>query len=131
MATSDGQIVGCVALETFGGVALLRSLAVLEPRRGSGLGGALYEGILNHARYKGLSRLFLLTTTAAPFFARRGFRPVKRFEAPEAMARSEQFASLCPSTAMCMALSLQPYRSSSWAADAAGLSKWYSFARAH
>jgi amino-acid N-acetyltransferase len=55
---------------------------------------------------KARERLFLLTTTAAPFFARRGFAPVKRSTAPEAMTKSPQFASLCPSTAACMALVL-------------------------
>jgi amino-acid N-acetyltransferase len=106
VATSNGQVVGCVALETFESVALLRSLAVLEPLRGGGLGRALYDRILDRARERGLTRLFLLTTTAAPFFERRGFQSVERSQAPDAMTRSAQFASLCPSTASCLALSL-------------------------
>jgi amino-acid N-acetyltransferase len=106
VAASEGQVVGCVALETFGRAALLRSLAVIEQVRGAGLGRVLYDRIVARAKEKGLKRLFLLTTTAAPFFARRGFESVDRSEAPENMTKSAQFASLCPSTATCMALSI-------------------------
>jgi amino-acid N-acetyltransferase len=84
----------------------LRSLAVAAQVRGAGLGRLLYDQIVARAKDRGLTRLFLLTTTAAPFFARRGFESVDRSEAPETMTKSAQFASLCPSTAACMALSL-------------------------
>ena len=106
VAVSGGQIVGCGALETFAGAALLRSLAVAAQHRGAGLGGDLYERLIARARALGLTRLFLLTTTAAAYFARRGFEPVDRATAPAPMTKSAQFASLCPSTAACMALAL-------------------------
>lgn len=106
VAIVDGEIAGCVGLEMFDTAGLLRSLAVREPLRGSGLGSALFERILAVARGKGAQRLFLLTTTAAPFFARRGFASADRSAAPEAMGKSAQFASLCPSTAACMQLCL-------------------------
>lgn len=106
VAVQDDRVVGGVALETFQGVALLRSLAVVEPLRGSGLGSALYDRVLARARQLGLSQLFLLTTTAAPFFERRGFRRVERSQAPDVVARSAQFATLCPASATCLALSL-------------------------
>ena len=106
VAIVDGEIAGCVGLEMFDTAGLLRSLAVREPRRGSGFGSALFERILTVARRKGGQRLFLLTTTAARFFARRGFESVDRAAAPEAMGKSAQFASLCPSTAACMHLYL-------------------------
>jgi amino-acid N-acetyltransferase len=106
LASSDDHMVGCAALETFGDTALLRSFAVVEEVRGTGLGGVLYDGIVARAKDKGLRRLFLLTTTATPFFASRGFQLIERSEAPEAMSRSAQFASLCPSTATCMVLLL-------------------------
>ena len=106
VAIADGQVVGCGALETFGEAALLRSLAVAAQHRGAGLGGDLYERLIARAKERGLARLFLLTTTAAPYFARRGFAAVERATAPAPMTKSAQFASLCPSTATCMALSL-------------------------
>jgi amino-acid N-acetyltransferase len=106
VAIVDGNVVGCVGLEMFEPAGLLRSLAVREPHRGSGLGSALFQRIIGVAREKRAERLFLLTTTAAPFFERRGFVPVDRSMAPEAMGKSTQFASLCPSTAACMTLPL-------------------------
>ena len=106
VAVVDGQLVGCGALETFGGSALLRSLAVTQKRRGAGVGAQLYDRLVSRAKEKRMKRLFLLTTTAAPYFARRGFELVERSTAPEAMTKSAQFESLCPSTAACMALSL-------------------------
>ena len=106
VAIADGQLIGCGALETFDGAALMRSLAVAERHRGAGLGNEIYDRLVTRAKEKGVTRLFLLTTTAAPYFARRGFELVERSTAPEAMTRSAQFASLCPSTAACMTLSL-------------------------
>ena len=75
VALGQGRVVGCVALERFEGVALLRSLAVAESLRGSGVGRELHDCALARARELGLSRLFLLTTTAAPFFERCVFQP--------------------------------------------------------
>ena len=106
VAVADGQVVGCGALETFDEAALLRSLAVAAQHRGAGLGGDLCERLVARAKERGLTRLFLLTTTAAPYFARRGFETVDRGTAPAPMTKSAQFASLCPSTATCMALFL-------------------------
>ena len=106
VAVRDGGMVGCGALETLDDSALLRSLAVAEQHRGAGVGGDLYERLIARARERGLKRLFLLTTTAAPYFARQGFEPIDRAVAPERVTKSAQFTSLCPSTATCMVLSL-------------------------
>jgi amino-acid N-acetyltransferase len=106
VAVSAGQLVGCGALERFGSAALLRSLAVSPEYRGKGAGAQLYERLVVRAKELGLARLFLLTTTAAPYFSRRGFQVVDRASAPEPMTRSAQFANLCPSTATCMSLAL-------------------------
>jgi len=106
MAVDGAKLLGCIALEMFGDAALLRSLAVATDQRGAGLGGALYDHLVARARQQGLRRLFLLTTSAAPFFTRRGFALVDRSEVPARMATSAQFVGLCPSTAACLALSL-------------------------
>jgi amino-acid N-acetyltransferase len=106
VAAVDGEVVGCGALERFERAGLLRSLAVAEQQRGVGIGAELYERLVARAKELGFARLVLLTTTAAPYFARRGFAVVDRATAPAAMTTSAQFATLCPSTATCMALSL-------------------------
>ena len=63
------QVVGAVALELYGREALLRSLVVASAWRGRGLGLALAQAALALARSRGVERVFLLTETAAGFFA--------------------------------------------------------------
>jgi N-acetylglutamate synthase-like GNAT family acetyltransferase len=80
----SGTIVGTVGLEVMGDLGLLRSLAVLPELRGQRLGHALWDGARDLARRRGISRLYLLTTTAAGLFSRCGFKAVARDEVPEA-----------------------------------------------
>jgi amino-acid N-acetyltransferase len=54
----------------------------------------------------GLRRIYLLTETAAPFFARLGFTPVDRDAVDEAVQASEEFSRLCPATAAVMVYDL-------------------------
>jgi amino-acid N-acetyltransferase len=58
------------------------------------------------ARTTGLSRLYLLTTTASQFFARVGYEVISRVEAPNSLQRNSQFAELCPASAVCMSKTL-------------------------
>ena len=103
VAVTGGALQGCVGLEPLGADALLRSLAVRDGRRHAGLGGALFERALHLATARRIETLFLLTTSAEAFFARRGFRTIARADAPEAVRASRQFSDLCPKTAVCMA----------------------------
>ena len=50
--------------------------------------------------------LRLLTTTATAFFRRIGSVAVDRAEAPPALHGSEEFAHVCPASAVCMLLRL-------------------------
>jgi amino-acid N-acetyltransferase len=106
VATSNGQIEGCVGLERHGAAALLRSLAVREQRRGAGVGDALLARARELAVAQRAEALFLLTTSAEQFFARRGFITVDRAMVPADVAGSAQFAGLCPTSAICMMLKL-------------------------
>jgi amino-acid N-acetyltransferase len=101
-----GVVQGVVGLEPAGRSALLRSLAVHPSARGSGYGTALMQAAEAHGRSLGMDALYLLTTTAAAFFQQRGYKPIPRDEAPSAIARTDEFARLCPSTATCMQKSL-------------------------
>ena len=106
VATADGQTEGCVGLDIHGAAALLRSLAVREQRRGVGVGDALLARARELAAAHGVETLFLLTTSASQFFARRGFITVDRSIVPADLAGSAQFAGLCPTSATCMMLKL-------------------------
>ncbi len=101
-----GEFRGAVALELYGADALLRSLVVDAAARGSGLGTALVDAVLDLARRRGVTRLYLLTESAAPFFARRGFVAVGRGDVPAAVLASVQFRSVCPQSAGVRSLAL-------------------------
>src|SRR5262245_49087418 len=110
LVARDGEeIVGCVALELYGPVALLRSLAVAPSRRGDGLGRRLTGAGLELGRRAGVSAFCLLTTTAPEFFARHfAFRPIARAAVPAPVRQSVEFVSACPETAQAMLLAAPP-----------------------
>jgi amino-acid N-acetyltransferase len=54
------------------------------------------------ARENGVRELYLLTMTAALFFANRGYEKVERSKAPAALQGTTEFASLCPVSSVCM-----------------------------
>jgi len=97
---------GVVGLEIYGTVALLRSLAVATDCRGIGCGKALVAEAERYAQSKGVTELYLLTTTAADFFERLGYRRSARENAPEAIRQTKEFSGLCPSSAAVMAKAL-------------------------
>jgi GNAT superfamily N-acetyltransferase len=82
--------------------ALLRSIVVREERRGHGAGAEILNVLLAEACALGCDEIWLLTTSADAFFARRGFAPVPRAEAPAAIAATGQFKELCPDSAVLM-----------------------------
>lgn len=95
-------LAGCVGLEVFDDAGLLRSLAVASGARSKGLGSAALSEIEATARSAGLTRLYLLTTTAADFFERHGYSRADRTAVPTAIAACSEFTSLCPASAICM-----------------------------
>lgn len=77
-----GGIVGTIGLRDIGdGAAALRKMFVHPDYRGAGgLARALLDTLLDHARARGLSRIYLGTSdrflAAHRFYARNGFQPV-------------------------------------------------------
>lgn len=106
LAVDDGDVVGCGGLEVHGSAGLLRSMVVRQSVRGEGYGGAIASELAREARDAGLDELYLLTTTAAGFFAHRGYERVDRERAPDAIRATTQFTELCPASATCMRTSL-------------------------
>ena len=101
-------IMGVVGMEVRDDVGLLRSLAVAAERRGGGLAARLVDALEARARAIGIRTLYLLTTTAEGFFARRGYATVDRATVPDAILATEQFRGICCSTAPCMSKRLIP-----------------------
>jgi amino-acid N-acetyltransferase len=106
VAEENGAIAGCAALERYGEIALLRSVAVDSPVRGRRLGERLVSQLIAIARRDGIESLFLLTTTAAEWFPRFGFRSIERGLAPAGLSKSSEFRGACPATAVLMSLDL-------------------------
>jgi N-acetylglutamate synthase-like GNAT family acetyltransferase/mannose-6-phosphate isomerase-like protein (cupin superfamily) len=102
LAEEDGRLVGSIGLEQVGNDALVRSLAVAPELRGQGLAARLDEAAVELARARGVKTLYLLTTTAEAYAARRGYERIPRTEVPEAVLALPQFRALCPATAVCM-----------------------------
>lgn len=94
---------GVVGLELYGEDALLRSLAVDPATRGRGCAKALVARAERHAREQGAQRVYLLTTTAADFFAHLGYKRVERDNAPDSIRATSEFSALCPASSVLMA----------------------------
>ena len=102
VAEEQGRIVGVIGLEVYGECALLRSAVVAKGKRGSGLGSDLVESLLDRAEVRGVSEIYLLTTTAEGFFPRFGFRPIPRADVATGVRASEEFRGACPDSAVAM-----------------------------
>jgi amino-acid N-acetyltransferase len=102
----NGEVIAAGALQRFGSSALLRSVAVAPHLRGTGLGQTVVSELERLARTARINRLILLTQTAVEFFARQGYRVIERSSAPQDVQGSDEFRSLCPSSATCMAKTL-------------------------
>jgi N-acetylglutamate synthase-like GNAT family acetyltransferase len=106
VAFEGGALAGCGGFESYDGVVLLRSMAVVQAHRGAGLGAHLTRHLLDRAFNRGAKEAILLTTTAGDYFARFGFVPISRESAPEAVQKSEEFRGACPDSALVMRLTL-------------------------
>jgi len=106
VAESEGKLVGVAGLEVYGASALLRSVAVEDSWRGSGVGRSLIDRALGEARQAGIEDVFLLTTTAEHYFPRFGFSCVSRDEVRDEVRASVEFQDACPSSAVVMRKSL-------------------------
>jgi len=102
LAEHEGTPIGVVGLEVYREAALLRSAAVEESWRGSGVGRALIDRALAVTQERGIHDVFLLTTTAEDYFPRFGFACITRDSVPESVKASAEFQGACPSSAVVM-----------------------------
>ena len=96
--------IAVAGLERYGEVGLVRSVAVADDVAAQGLGSALVRTLLQRARERGIGAVYLLTTTAAGWFPRFGFRVVRREDLPQVLEKSAELRGACPSTAVAMEL---------------------------
>jgi amino-acid N-acetyltransferase len=109
VAMRGEELVGTIGLERHGSegtAALLRSAAVRQTERGTGIGEALVHALLERARAERITSLVLLTTTAERWFPRFGFERITRDDVPAALHASREFQGACPASAVVMRLAM-------------------------
>jgi amino-acid N-acetyltransferase len=102
VAELNGAIVGSAALDVHGADALLRSVVVASDLITLGVGTRLVTDLLTFAANRRISDVFLLTTTAAEWFPRFGFRVTERSLVPRTLSATVEFTKACPSSAVVM-----------------------------
>jgi amino-acid N-acetyltransferase len=101
-ARGAAGLAGVVGLQPLDHAALLRSLAVAPDQRGLGVGSRLCDEAEALARAGKVTDLYLLTSTAADWFAARGYVRVERSALPQAVRETSEFRDLCPASAVAM-----------------------------
>jgi amino-acid N-acetyltransferase len=99
---SEQALDGVIGLELYPPVALLRSLAVAQAARSRGIGRSLVLEAERYARSRGVTEIYLLTTTAERFFARSGYERILRDAVPPPIRETQEFSSLCPASSAVM-----------------------------
>lgn len=102
LVKEEEALKACAGVELFDNLGLLRSVAVSESLRGTGIGSKLIQYVLRESKASGITSLYLLTETAEPFFGKLGFVKAERDQAPESIKKSREFADLCPASAVLM-----------------------------
>ncbi len=81
VAEDDAEIIGHVQVITGDDAAELKSMAVAESRRATGIGRALVRAALEHCRQNAAKRLLVATAAAdignLRFYQRQGFRMLR------------------------------------------------------
>ena len=91
LVKTDNQIVAVYAFEIFDHVGILRSVAVIDEYKGSGIGTHIMKQVETDVIELKLKKLILLTTTAEKFFEKFGFDIIPRDSVPEVVKQSFEF----------------------------------------
>lgn len=102
----ESELIAVVGLQCMGATALLRSLAVSNNHHGKGIGSSLVSFAESRALAKGVGQVYLLTTDAEEYFYKLGYGTVSRDMAPDVIVSTDQFSTICPSSAMLMVKNL-------------------------
>ena len=107
VARDGGELVGCGGSEAYANAALIRSIAVAPMYRSRGIGRLLVRQLLDRLSSLGIREFYLLTTSAADYFKRRGFKKCDRDEVNPQLLASREFQDACPTSATVMRLVMQ------------------------
>lgn len=97
---NEGQLLGYAGLEIFGADALLRSIVVPGRLRGQGHGRTLVDAAQREASRRGVTQLWLFTSSAVGFFSHLGYAVTPREAAPATILATRQATKICATAAM-------------------------------
>lgn len=100
------EIIATIGIETYGNVALLRSLCVKEGYKNQKVGEKMLSYLIALCQHENIEALYLLTTTAEDYFMRQGFTKIERENTPQSIQQTREFKDICPSSAVIMCLKL-------------------------
>ena len=102
VATENGRVIGTIGMEQYGDIGLVRSLVVASPMRGRSIGKRLVKQLIERARVKQVSMLYLLSGPADRIYTRFGFESMARADLPTRLYTSTELQdpSSTASTAM-------------------------------
>jgi amino-acid N-acetyltransferase len=96
------EVIATVAVEYDYNDALLRSLSVSEDKRSSGIGAELVDFIEDYVSKQGVRTIYILATTAANFFSRRGYTLIDRSNVPQFIKDTKEYSVICASSSNLM-----------------------------
>ncbi len=102
IARNSDRLVGCIGLEIYENVGLMRSVAIHPSFQGQGLGRKLVETIHDFSMKNGLKEIYLLTETAEHYFPKFGYVVIPREEADPKVKQSVEFTTVCADSGICM-----------------------------
>ncbi|MHA2110185.1 MAG: arsenic resistance N-acetyltransferase ArsN2 [Candidatus Hodarchaeales archaeon] len=98
----EKTIVGCVGIEIYENVGLLRSVALHPSFQGKGIGRQMVNKMEAYSVENRLDKIYLLTDTAESFFLKLGYNLIPREETDTRVKQSIEFKTLCPSSPVLM-----------------------------
>ena len=100
------KLIGYFGYEHFANQALFRSMIVVPEAKNKGYGSLIWHNAKEKLQDEGVNEVYLLTNTAAPFFAKQGFVEIARESAPEAILATNEFKEFSPADSICMKINL-------------------------
>ena len=98
----SGRLVAAGGVQLFSKEALIRSIATHSDFQGKGLASDILDSLERLSQERGVTNLYLLTTTAEGYFKNNGYHRIERRFVPCSIASTSQFSSLCPDSAALM-----------------------------
>lgn len=99
---ANNHLIGVAGVEQYFPFALIRSVAIDAQYQHQHIGKKLIENLLSKLNQAGFTTYYLLTETAPTFFSKLNFHIIQRSEVPLVIQQTQEFATICPASAIVM-----------------------------